>query len=49
MKKMFSGYRDLIEKRLLNCEVELKGVKLTKWQLEGLKDYVKYDPVLKIA
>lgn len=46
---MFKGYRNLVDRRMLNCGVELKGVKLTKWQLEGLKAYVKYDPVYRFA
>lgn len=44
---MYRGYNNLIERRGLNGSIELKGVKLTKWQLEGLKDYIKNTPVIK--
>lgn len=46
---MFYGFANLVERRGLNGGVELKGVKLTRWQLEGLRDYVRYDPLLKFV
>ena len=46
---MFTGFRNLVDRRGLNGGVELKGVRLTRWQLEGLKEFIKYDKDMKIC
>lgn len=38
---MFASFWHLVSSRGLNGCVELKDIKLTSWQLEGLKDYIK--------
>lgn len=37
---VYKTFSDLIKFKGLNGSVELRGVKLTKWQLDGLKDFI---------
>lgn len=39
--KRFVNFEHLVRARGLNCVIELNGVKLTRWQLEGLRDYIR--------
>ena len=38
--KRYLNFEHLVQSRGLNGSIELSGVKLTRWQLEGLKDYI---------
>ena len=43
--KRFTNFEHLIRSRGLNGAIELSGVHITRWQIDGLKDYLKFrDP-----
>lgn len=38
--KRFINFEHLLRSRGLNGSVELSGLKLTRWQVDGLRDYI---------
>lgn len=38
--KRFVNFEHIVRAKGLNCVIELKDVKMTRWQLEGLRDYI---------
>ena len=45
----YTSFLNLLKRRGLNGYVELDGVKLTEWQLEGLKDHFRSTHILNIS
>lgn len=41
--KRFINFEHLIKLRGLNGSIELNGVKITRWQIDGLRDYINSD------
>lgn len=46
--KRYINFEHLVRSRGLNCVIELDGVKITKWQLEGFKDYINSNESYKL-
>lgn len=45
----YTSFINLLKRRGLNGYVELNGVKLTEWEVEGLKDHIKSTHILNIS
>lgn len=46
-RSKYVNFEHLLKSRGLNGAVELSGLKLTRWQVEGLRDYIVSDNVYK--